>query len=95
MSSPTGVVCPHCGWPDGAERFQVVSARPTATGGTLWTRCAAFAPGPRVVDEHGTRVVSRGGPLPGGLLRHRPTRAGSERGDPHMSEVHAGAVISP
>lgn len=40
MPSTTGLVCPHCGWPDGAEPFQVLSAHPTGAGGTLWTRCA-------------------------------------------------------
>ncbi|MFJ3036966.1 hypothetical protein [Streptomyces tendae] len=66
MPSSTGVVCPHCGWPDGAEPFQVLSAHPTGAGGTLWTRCACGSLQARVVDDHGTRVVSRGRPAPAG-----------------------------
>ncbi|CAM5595884.1 hypothetical protein SVIOM342S_04559 [Streptomyces violaceorubidus] len=66
MPSTIGVVCPHCGWPDGAEPFQVLSAHPTGAGGTLWTRCACGSLQARVVDDHGTRVVSRGRPTPTG-----------------------------
>ncbi|WP_320774583.1 hypothetical protein [Streptomyces sp. CRN 30] len=62
MSSTTGALCPHCGWPDGAEPYQVVSRHPTATGHTLWSRCACGSLQMRVADERGTRVVSRGGP---------------------------------
>ncbi|WP_234323919.1 hypothetical protein [Streptomyces sp. NRRL S-481] len=25
MTSTTGTICPHCGWPDGGEPFQVLS----------------------------------------------------------------------
>jgi hypothetical protein len=35
MTSTTGTTCPHCGWPDGAEPFQVVSRHATAAGSTL------------------------------------------------------------
>ncbi|MDQ0407880.1 MULTISPECIES: hypothetical protein [unclassified Streptomyces] len=62
MPCTTGVVCPHCGWPDGAEPFQVLSAHPTGAGGTLWTRCACGSLQARVVDGGGSRVVSRGRP---------------------------------
>ncbi|MFJ3207156.1 hypothetical protein [Streptomyces flaveolus] len=64
MPRTTGALCPHCGWPDGAEPFQVVSTHATAAGGTVWTRCACGSLQARVVDDHGTRVVSRGGPSP-------------------------------
>ncbi|MEU0850001.1 hypothetical protein ABZ387_18800 [Streptomyces flaveolus] len=64
MPSTTGALCPHCGWPDGAEPFQVLSAHPAAAGGTVWTRCACGSLQARVVDDHGTPVVSRGGPSP-------------------------------
>ncbi|WP_031482191.1 hypothetical protein [Streptomyces bicolor] len=62
MTSPTGTVCPHCGWPDGAEPFQVLSRHGTAAGHTLWTRCGCGSLQMRVVDGRGTRVVSRSRP---------------------------------
>ncbi|WP_329334740.1 hypothetical protein OG252_07830 [Streptomyces sp. NBC_01352] len=62
MSSTTGAVCPHCGWPDGAEPFQVVSRHRTAAGTTVWTRCGCGSLQVRVVDGRGTRIVSRSRP---------------------------------
>ncbi|MDT9698427.1 hypothetical protein [Streptomyces sp. P17] len=62
MTSATATVCPHCGWPDGAEPFQVVSRHSTAEGRTVWTRCGCGSLQVRVVDESGTRVVSRSRP---------------------------------
>jgi hypothetical protein len=62
MISTTGTVCPHCGWPDGGEPFQVLSRHATATGRTEWTRCGCGSLQVRVVDGRGTRVVSRGRP---------------------------------
>jgi hypothetical protein len=62
MISTTGAGCPHCGWPDGAEPFQVVSRHSTAAGGTVWTRCGCGSLQVRVVDDRGTRVVSRSRP---------------------------------
>jgi hypothetical protein len=62
MTSTIRAVCPHCGWPDGAEPFQVVSRHGTATGGTVWTRCACGSLQVRVNDGCGTRVVSRSRP---------------------------------
>ncbi|MCW5250277.1 MULTISPECIES: hypothetical protein [unclassified Streptomyces] len=64
MPGPTAAACPHCGWPDEAEPFRTMSAHPTAAGGTLWTRCACGSLQARVVDDRGTRVVSRSGPSP-------------------------------
>ena len=61
-TTPAGTVCPHCGWPDGAEPFQVVSRHGTATGGTVWTRCACGSLQVRVTEGCGTRVVSRSRP---------------------------------
>lgn len=63
MTSTTGAVCPHCGWPDGAEPFQVVSRHGTAGGLTVWTRCGCGSLQVRTVDACGTRVVSRSGPV--------------------------------
>ncbi|CAL9345431.1 hypothetical protein [Streptomyces sp. enrichment culture] len=57
-----GTACPYCGWPDGAEPFSVVSRHPTGTGSTLWTRCGCGSLQVRVVDERGTRIVSRSRP---------------------------------
>ncbi|MGW0331078.1 hypothetical protein ACWD0J_04220 [Streptomyces sp. NPDC003011] len=62
MTSPTGAACPHCGRPDGAEPFQVVSRHGTAAGHTMWTRCGCGSLQVRVADRHGTRVVSRSRP---------------------------------
>ncbi|MGW1746962.1 hypothetical protein ACWCRD_15405 [Streptomyces sp. NPDC002092] len=62
MISTTGTSCPHCGWPDGAEPFQVVSRHSTASGRTEWTRCGCGSLQVRVVDGCGMRVVSRSGP---------------------------------
>ncbi|MEZ7005889.1 hypothetical protein [Streptomyces sp. AD55] len=64
MHSTTGAACPHCGWPDGAEPFRRVSAHTTAAGSTVWTRCACGSLQVRVVDDRGSRVVSRSGPSP-------------------------------
>ncbi|MFK0115627.1 hypothetical protein [Streptomyces sp. NPDC090994] len=61
----TGTACPHCGWPDAAEPCQVVSRHPTATGHTVWSRCACGSLQMRVVDATGVRVVSRSRPAPG------------------------------
>ncbi|MFF4255508.1 hypothetical protein ACFY1L_30300 [Streptomyces sp. NPDC001663] len=62
MTSTTGTACPHCGWPDGAEPFQVVSRHATAAGSTLWTRCACGSLQVRMVDGCGMRIVSRSRP---------------------------------
>ncbi|MEU6355863.1 hypothetical protein ABZ896_42225 [Streptomyces sp. NPDC047072] len=62
MTSTTGAVCPHCGWPDEAEPFRTVSGHGTGTGRTVWTRCACGSLQVRVTDGCGTRVVSRGRP---------------------------------
>lgn len=62
MPSPTGTVCPYCGWPDGAEPFQVLSRHGTAAGHTMWTRCGCGSLQMRVADGRGTRVVSRSRP---------------------------------
>ncbi|MCD9879468.1 hypothetical protein [Streptomyces guryensis] len=62
MISTTGTHCPHCGWPDGAEPFQVVSRHSTAAGGTVWTRCGCGSLQVRVVDDRGMRIVSRSAP---------------------------------
>ena len=62
MTSTTGAVCPHGGWPDGAEPFQVVSRHATAAGGTVWTRCACGSQQMRTIDACGMRVVSRSRP---------------------------------
>lgn len=65
MTSTTGTTggrCPHCGWPDGAEPFQVVSRHATAAGRTVWTRCGCGSLQVRVVDDRGMRIVSRSGP---------------------------------
>lgn len=58
----TGDACPHCGWPDRAVPFQVVSRHITAAGVTVWTRCGCGSLQTRVVDAAGTRVVSRSRP---------------------------------
>jgi hypothetical protein len=62
MISTTTAGCPHCGWPDGAEPFQVLSGHSTAAGRTVWTRCGCGSLQVRVVDGRGTRVVSRSRP---------------------------------
>ncbi|MBA2810739.1 MULTISPECIES: hypothetical protein [Streptomyces] len=62
MTSTTAGACPHCGWPDRAEPFQVVSRHATATGHTVWIRCGCGSVQVRVVDERGMRVVSRSRP---------------------------------
>ncbi|MDC0773737.1 hypothetical protein [Streptomyces sp. HD] len=62
MTSTTGTVCPHCGWPDAAEPFQVLSRHSTTTGHTVWTRCSCGSLQMRVVDGCGVRVVSRSRP---------------------------------
>ncbi|MFJ6080381.1 hypothetical protein ACIQI8_03180 [Streptomyces sp. NPDC092369] len=62
MPSPTGAACPHCGWPDAADPFQVLSRHATAAGLTLWTRCGCGSLQVRSVDERGVRIVSRGRP---------------------------------
>lgn len=64
MPSETGAVCPYCGWPDGAEPFQVVSGHGTAAGRTVWSRCGCGSLQVRIVDARGTRVVSRSRPAP-------------------------------
>ncbi|MFI9169279.1 hypothetical protein [Streptomyces lincolnensis] len=58
----TGHACPHCGWPDGAEPFQVVSRHCTAAGRTVWTRCGCGSLQIRTIDERGVRIVSRSRP---------------------------------
>ncbi|WP_052310386.1 hypothetical protein [Streptomyces viridochromogenes] len=63
MASTTRTVCPHCGWPDGGEPFQVLSRHTTATGRTEWTRCGCGSLQVRIVDGCGTRVVSRSRPV--------------------------------
>lgn len=57
-----GSACPHCGWPDAAEPFQVVSRHATAAGRTVWTRCGCGSLQIRVIDDRGMRIVSRSGP---------------------------------
>ncbi|MEF9908066.1 hypothetical protein [Streptomyces sp. P9-A2] len=61
----TGIVCPYCGWPDGAEPFQLVSRHSSAAGSTVWTRCGCGSLQVRVVDGHGAHVVTRGRPPAG------------------------------
>ncbi|MGW0472472.1 hypothetical protein [Streptomyces coeruleorubidus] len=73
MISTTGTVCPHCGWPDGGEPFQVLSRHATATGRTEWTRCGCGSLQVRVVDGGGMRVVSRSRPPSGSA----PARTGT------------------
>ncbi|MEV8592584.1 hypothetical protein [Streptomyces sp. NPDC052012] len=58
----TGTACPHCGWPDDAEPFQVVSRHGTAAGSTVWTRCGCGSLQVRVADGGGVRIVSRSRP---------------------------------
>jgi hypothetical protein len=58
----TGPACPHCGRPDRAEPFQVVSRHGTAAGGTVWTRCGCGSLQIRTIDERGMRIVSRSRP---------------------------------
>ncbi|MFF8234882.1 hypothetical protein [Streptomyces caelestis] len=65
MISTTGTVCPHCGWPDGGEPFQVLSRHTTAMGRTEWTRCGCGSLQVRVVDGGGMRVISRSVPASG------------------------------
>ncbi|MGP4049546.1 hypothetical protein [Streptomyces sp. 2A115] len=74
-----GDACPHCGWPDGAEPFQVVSRHTTAAGHTVWTRCGCGSLQVRVVDASGMRVVSRSRPADRDMTRPRtdPTRCGT------------------
>ncbi|MGW7265071.1 hypothetical protein [Streptomyces sp. NPDC054842] len=55
-------LCPHCGWPDDAEPFQVLSRHGTANGHTVWARCGCGSLQMRTVDASGTRVVSRSRP---------------------------------
>ncbi len=62
MTSTTRAVCPHCGWPDDAEPFQVVSRHETAAGRTVWTRCGCGSLQVRVIDADGIRIVSRSRP---------------------------------
>ncbi|MDN0198800.1 hypothetical protein [Streptomyces sp. S.PNR 29] len=62
MTSTTGTACPHCGWPDGADPFQVVSRHTTAKGHTVWTRCGCGSLQIRIVDHCGMRIISRSAP---------------------------------
>ncbi|MFJ4781915.1 hypothetical protein [Streptomyces sp. NPDC088794] len=62
MPGPTGAACPHCGWPDAAEPFRVLSRHATAGGLTLWTRCGCGSLQVRSVDDRGVRIVSRSRP---------------------------------
>ena len=62
MTSTPGTACPHCGWPDRAEPYRVVSRHPTAQGHTTWVRCACGSLQVRLTDGRGTRVVSRSCP---------------------------------
>ena len=71
MTSTIRAACPHCGWPDDGEPFQVLSRHTTATGRTVWTRCGCGSLQVRIVDDRGTRVVSRSGPA------SAPARSGS------------------
>ncbi|GAA3535038.1 MULTISPECIES: hypothetical protein [Streptomyces] len=69
MTSTTGTVCPHCGWPDGAEPFRIISRHNTAAGSTMWTRCGCGSLQVRVVDARGMRIVSRSRPADAGTPR--------------------------
>ncbi|MPY58218.1 hypothetical protein [Streptomyces spongiae] len=69
MTSTMAGACPHCGWPDRAEPFQVVSRHVTAAGHTVWTRCGCGSLQVRVVDERGMRVVSRSRPVAADAVR--------------------------
>jgi hypothetical protein len=62
MTSTTGTACPHCGRPDTAEPFQVVSRHDTAAGRTVWTRCGCGSLQVRLVEASGVRIVSRSRP---------------------------------
>ncbi|MFJ3224993.1 hypothetical protein ACIPJS_16800 [Streptomyces sp. NPDC086783] len=70
-------VCPHCGWPDDAEPFQVLSRHATANGRTVWARCGCGSLQMRTVDAFGTRVVSRGRPAATDADRPREAPADS------------------
>ena len=59
---PVADACPHCGWPDRADPFQVVSRHATSGGHTVWTRCGCGSLQMRTVDARGMRVVSRSRP---------------------------------
>ncbi|MED7828364.1 hypothetical protein [Streptomyces chiangmaiensis] len=63
MTCAPAPACPHCGWPDHAEPFQVLSRHNTAAGHAMWTRCACGSLQMRLVDARGVRVVSRSRPL--------------------------------
>ncbi|GAA2249791.1 hypothetical protein [Streptomyces indiaensis] len=62
MTSTDTTSCPHCGRPDGAGPFRVLSRHLTATGHTEWARCRCGSLQVRVADGRGTRVVSRSRP---------------------------------
>ncbi|MEU0458462.1 hypothetical protein ABZ322_37085, partial [Streptomyces sp. NPDC006129] len=59
MNSTDATACPHCGWPDGGEPFQVLSRHATATGRTEWTRCGCGSLQVRVVDGAGALIAPR------------------------------------
>lgn len=69
MTSTMPGACPHCGRPDRAEPFQVVSRHVTAAGHTVWTRCGCGSLQVRVVDERGMRVVSHSRPVAADVVR--------------------------
>ncbi|MET8633544.1 hypothetical protein ABZX69_10360 [Streptomyces sp. NPDC004074] len=62
MTCTPAPACPHCGWPDQAAPFQVLSRHDTADGRTTWTRCACGSLQVRLLDARGARVVSRSRP---------------------------------
>ncbi|WP_128374492.1 hypothetical protein [Streptomyces cavernae] len=61
-----GGACPHCGWPDDAEPFQVLSRHSTGAGYTVWTRCGCGSLQVRAVNADGVRIVSRSRPAEAG-----------------------------
>ncbi|MER6131974.1 hypothetical protein [Streptomyces sp. NPDC001815] len=86
---PDGDACPHCGWPDRAEPFQVLSRHGTGAGLTVWTRCGCGSLQMRVVDARGVRVASRSRPADS---RSRPADSRSRTAGSGAAGVGSGTV---